>query len=103
MTEANDQNTEAPQEDPLLLGQLTPDEFAQIAQLNHQKVTAERQIAQLEIQKYKIMANFSGVDRALQQSMEQIGTRLNIPREIPWTVVADGRGNGLARAVEHPE
>jgi len=100
MTDPNEQDIEtpaAPKEDPLNLGQLTADEFAILARLNHTRVNQERTIAHLEIEKFKIMAQVDGVERALQQEMAKISTRLNIPRDLSWNVFPDGDGNGHAR------
>lgn len=87
--------------DPSILGQLTQEEFARIVRMNQQLQNAHREIAHLEIRKFKVMAGIDGAERALQQEMVAIGARLQVPPQVEWNVIGDHEGKGYAQALNY--
>lgn len=91
--------TKEPKIDPAILGQLVPDEYAMIVRMNQQLVNAKREIAELEVRKFRVLAGLDGIERAMNQQLGAIGSRLQIPSEVTWQVVSDAEGRGFARAL----
>ena len=97
------ENTPTEEEiNPNILGQLTSEEWNSVVTLNNQHAQLLKQVGVLEMRKFKAMAALDGSERALQDHMTKIRTRLRIPAEVAWNVQGNGDGNGYALIQQDP-
>lgn len=78
------------QVDDSIVGSMTEQELGAIGLLRRQGQQTQMQIGEIEVHKFRLLANMNDLENQAQRIMNEAGKRLGIPDGKPWTVAPDG-------------
>lgn len=94
MTDKNDQNPANPanvEQQTIVLGQVLPEELAQLGALKTQAEQIVHQIGVNRVQEHRLMNQLRQVEKQTNQVVMGAGKRLSIPDGTAWSVTSDGK------------
>lgn len=82
---------EAPPEDPNVLGVLEPSEMGILTAIQQQARAVVQRVGEIEVEKFRLMGQLSGLEGQNQQHLQSIAKRLGVPQGTQWQVTQDGK------------
>lgn len=83
--------TPKPQQAPVVVGDLTAEEFQQLAALREQSEGIVHQIGLNRVAEQRLMQQLQQTERQAQVTLNKAGARLGIPDGTPWQVTGEGK------------
>ena len=81
---------ERPPVDPSILGPLLPAELQTLMGMQQRLNGVATEIGHLEVRKAKLLGTVEQIEKQVQEGMEGVSERLQIPKGTVWTVGQDG-------------
>lgn len=83
--------SDAPPEDPNVLGVLEPSEMGILMAIQQQGRAVVQRVGEIEVEKFRLMGQLSSLEGQNQQHLQSIAKRLGIPQGTQWQVTQDGK------------
>lgn len=91
-------NTSVTQGEPVIIGDLLPEELQKLAGLRQQSEQIVHQIGLTEVSKQRLLQQLQNAERSAQVVLNQTGARLGIPDGTAWQVTGAGQAIMIAPA-----